>query len=127
MRTGDETGRTTPSSWDRIRDGVNETEYLIGQKKYNEAMIEARKTLEYMVIRLCEKNELSETNLIDQIEALATQGIISKTTCEHYHKIRTIGNKALHEGDNSAFRCKVCNAYPESEVLRIGDRKRICE
>ena len=121
MKTGDETGRTTPSSWDRIRDGVNETEYLIGQKKYNEAMIEARKTLEYMVIRLCEKNELSETNLIDQIEALATQGIISKTTCEHYHKIRTIGNKALHEGDNSAFNANQAHHLLSQEVYAFAN------
>ena len=121
MKTDDDMGRSGPSSWDRIRDGVNETERLIGQKSYNEAMLDARKTLEYMVVRLCEKNGLSETNLIDQIEALAAQGIISKTTCEHYHKIRTIGNKALHENDNSAYNANQAHHLLSQEVYAFAN------
>ena len=85
------------NSWEKIQSGVRDTERLIGQKKYNMAMIKARQTLEFMVKCLCEKSGVMEGNLIDMIDGLYDDGIISKTTCEHYHKIRTIGNKAIHE------------------------------
>ena len=91
------------NSWEKIQSGVRDTERLIGQKKYNMAMIKARQTLEFMVKCLCEKSGVMEGNLIDMIDGLYDDGIISKTTCEHYHKIRTIGNKAIHEEDNSAY------------------------
>ena len=37
------------NSWEKIQSGVRDTERLIGQKKYNMAMIKARQTLEFMV------------------------------------------------------------------------------
>ena len=38
------------SPWERIQQGVTETERLIGQKQYNMAMIKSRQTLEIMRI-----------------------------------------------------------------------------
>ena len=97
------TANTGQSIWEQIHGGVRETERLIGQKNYNLAMVKARQTLEYMVKCLCERYGILETGLLEMIDALYSAGKISKTTCEHYHKIRTIGNKAIHEGDNSAY------------------------
>ena len=36
----------TNTSWERIQQGVSDTERLIGQKEYNASMIKARQTLE---------------------------------------------------------------------------------
>ena len=94
------------NSWEKIQSGVRDTERLIGQKKYNMAMIKARQTLEFMVKCLCEKSGVMEGNLIDMIDGLYDDGIISKTTCEHYHKIRTIGNKAIHEERQQRLQCQ---------------------
>ena len=84
------------STWEKIQTGVRDTERLLGQKKYNLAMIRARQTLEFMVKSMCDRAGIMEGGLIDMIDALYEEQIISKTTCEHYHKIRTIGNKAIH-------------------------------
>ena len=35
----------TNTSWERIQQGVSDTERLIGQKEYNASMIKARQTL----------------------------------------------------------------------------------
>lgn len=109
------------SSWDRIQSGVRDTERLIGQKKYNMAMVKARQTLEYMVKCLCEKSGVLEGSLIDMIDALYEDGIISKTTCEHYHKIRTIGNKAIHEEDNSAYNANQAHHLLSQEVYTFAN------
>lgn len=109
------------SSWDKIQSGVRETERMIGQKKYNMAMIKARQTLEYMVKCLCEKADIPEDSLIDMIDALHEDGVISKTTCEHYHKIRTIGNKAIHEEDNSAYNANQAHHLLSQEVYTFAN------
>ena len=106
------TDSTNISSWERIQNGVRETERLIGQKKYNLAMVKARQTLEFMVKSLCEKSGITEGGLLDMIDALYAEGEISKITCEHYHKIRTIGNKAIHEEDNSAYNANQAHPLP---------------
>lgn len=109
------------SSWDKIQSGVRDTERLIGQKKYNMAMVKARQTLEYMVKCLCEKSGILEGSLIDMIDDLFEEGIISKTTCEHYHKIRTIGNKAIHEEDNSAYNANQAHHLLSQEVYTFAN------
>lgn len=92
------------SSWEKIQGGVKETERLIGQRDYNSAMMKARQTLEFMVKQLTERADIVEDgDLKDQIDILYENQWISKATCEHYHKIRMIGNKAVHEGDTSAY------------------------
>lgn len=97
------TDNINTSSWERIQKGFQETERLLGQKRYNECMIRARQTLEFMVKCLCERFDIMEASLVDMIDALYEHEIINKTTCEHYHKIRMIGNKAVHEEDNLAY------------------------
>ena len=109
------------NSWEKIQSGVRDTERLIGQKKYNMAMIKARQTLEFMVKCLCEKSGVMEGNLIDMIDGLYDDGIISKTTCEHYHKIRTIGNKAIHEEDNSAYNANQAHHLLSQEVYTFAN------
>lgn len=96
-------GTDTNSSWERIRQGVKEAETLIGQKKYNLSMVKSRQTLEFMVQILCEKAAIVEADLASSIDELYSGRYISKTTCEHYHKIRMLGNKAVHEGSENAY------------------------
>lgn len=97
------TETSSTSNWERVQSGVKDTERCISQKQYNMAMIKARQTLEYMVKCLCEQEGITEGNLIDMIDALYKADIIDRLTCEHYHTIRTLGNKAIHEEDNSAY------------------------
>ena len=57
------TDNINTSSWERIQKGFQETERLLGQKRYNECMIRARQTLEFMVKCLCERFVVSYTHL----------------------------------------------------------------
>lgn len=115
------TANTGQSIWEQIHGGVRETERLIGQKNYNLAMVKARQTLEYMVKCLCERYGILETGLLEMIDALYSAGKISKTTCEHYHKIRTIGNKAIHEGHNSAYNANQAHHLLSQEVYTFAN------
>lgn len=115
------TANTGQSTWEQIHGGVRETERLIGQKNYNLAMVKARQTLEYMVKCLCERYGILETGLLEMIDALYSAGKISKTTCEHYHKIRTIGNKAIHEGDNNAYNANQAHHLLSQEVYTFAN------
>lgn len=107
--------------WERIQDGIKETEQLIGQKKYNASMVRSRQTLEFMVKNLCARSEITESGLIDMIDALFEERIISNTSCEHYHKIRTIGNKAIHEEDNNAYNANQAHHLLSQEVLTFAN------
>lgn len=91
------------SSWEKIRQGVKDAETLIGQKKYNLSMVKSRQTLEFMVRCLAEKACIVEGDLNDTIDELYQGRWISKATCEHYHKIRMLGNRAVHEGNDNAY------------------------
>ncbi|PNV61492.1 N-acetylmuramoyl-L-alanine amidase [Clostridium sp. chh4-2] len=93
----------TSNSWDKIQKGVKETERLIGQKQYNLAMVKARQTLEYMVRCLGERACIVDGDLSSTIDELYLGKWITKTTSEHYHKIRILGNKAIHEGSDNAY------------------------
>lgn len=70
-------------------------------------MVKCRQTLEFMVQDLCDKAAIATTNsnqdLSSLIDELYSSRWISKTTCEHYHKIRMLGNKAVHEGNDNAY------------------------
>lgn len=97
-------GTNSINGWEMIQQGVKDTEHLIGRKNYNMAMVKARQTLEYMVKLLAERDGTDcGGDLKAQIDALYQDRQISKATCEHYHKIRIIGNKAVHEGNNNAY------------------------
>ncbi|MDO4788796.1 MAG: DUF4145 domain-containing protein [Johnsonella sp.] len=117
------------NSWTYIQDGVRETERLIGQKQYNLAMLKARQTLESMVKQLSEKYNLPPSDLADTIDDLYKAHAVSKATCEHYHKIRIIGNKAAHENDNNAYNASTAYHLLSQEVYTFANdyspRKRV--
>ena len=92
-----------PGIWEKIQQNVQETERLMGQKKYTQSMIKARQTLEYMVKLQCDRAGIVESSTDTMIRELYNGKWISKTTAEHYLQILTIGNKASREGDSSAY------------------------
>lgn len=113
------------SSWEKIQRGVKDTERLIGQKEYNSAMIKARQTLEFMVRLLAERACIVDGgDLMETIDALYQNRWISKTTCEHYHKIRIIGNKAAHEGDTNAYNANQAYHMLSQEVYTFANDYR---
>ena len=83
--------------------GGQEAERLIVNKNYNLVMVKARQTLECMVRCMAEKACLVEGDLSDTIDQLYEGGWINKTTKDNYHTIRILGNKAVHENDNTAY------------------------
>jgi uncharacterized protein YgiM (DUF1202 family) len=92
------------SSWNQIQSGVSEVEKMITQQDYNGAMVKSRQTLEFMVKQLAQRAHMPEgADLKTMIEELYVNRWISKTTCEHYHKIRMSGNKAVHEDYDNAY------------------------
>ncbi|MEY8339415.1 SH3 domain-containing protein [Lachnospiraceae bacterium 62-35] len=113
------TGRT--SSWDKIQRGVRDTERLMGQKQYNMAMVKARQTLEYMVRSLGEKACIVDGDLMTTIDALYKSRWITKSTCEHYHKIRTIGNKAVHDGNDNSYDANQAFQLLSQEIYIFAD------
>ncbi len=95
------------NNWEKIRQGLKEAQLLNSQRKYNLAMVKCRQTLEFMVQDLCDKALISRQNanqdLASLIDELYGSRQISKTTREHYHKIRMLGNKAVHDGNDNAY------------------------
>lgn len=115
---------TTNTSWERIQQGVSDTERLIGQKEYNASMIKARQTLEFMVKLLSERAGLDDgCDLKTQIDLLYQNRWISKSACEHYHKIRIIGNAAVHDGDSNAYSANQAYHMLSQEVYAFTDSK----
>lgn len=114
----------TNTSWERIQQGVSDTERLIGQKEYNASMIKARQTLEFMVKLLSERAGLDDgCDLKTQIDLLYQNSWISKSACEHYHKIRIIGNAAVHDGDSNAYSANQAYHMLSQEVYAFTDSK----
>ena len=107
--------------WTQIQEGVRETEKLMSQQKYNLSMIKARQTLEFMVKGLADKYGLESKELMDNIDELYQIRVISNATHEHYHKIRLIGNKAVHEGDNNAYNANTAFHILSQEVYTFAN------
>ena len=108
-----------PNGWDKIRLNVQETERLMGQKKYNQSMIKAKQTVEYMVKLQCEQAGIMEGSMDSMIRELYNNGWISKSTTEHYLQIYDIGTKAAKNGDNGAY-----NANQAYHVLSRSQQSR---
>ncbi len=106
-------------NWDQIRRGVVEIEHLISQKKFNASMLRSLQVLDLMVKSLAEKACIIDTDLMDIIDALYQNRWISKSTCEHYHKIRIIGTKAANEGNNNAYDASQAYQLLSQEVIYI--------
>ena len=96
-------GATDNIFWPRIQQGRKEAEMLMNQKQYNMAMIKIRQTLENMVNCLGEKALIIEGDLADSIDQLYEGHFISQITKDHYHRIRVLGNKAVHDGNDSPY------------------------
>lgn len=109
-------------SWLQIQAGMRDAERYIGQKRYNDSMIKSRQTLEFMVKCLLEKYGIAQSHdLVDMIDTLYNSNIISKATCEHYHKIRVIGNKAIHELDENAYNANTAYHLLSQEVYTFAN------
>lgn len=89
--------------WKQIQQGLKETEHLVGRREYNLAMVKSRQTLECMVRCMAEKACLVEGDLSDTIDQLYEGRWITRNTKDQYHNIRILGNKAVHEGDDTAY------------------------
>lgn len=115
-------GRTeNPSIWEKIQRNVQETERLIGQKKYNLAMIKARQTMEYMVKLHCDKAGIVESTPDTMIRELYSGKWISKSTAEHYLQILSIGEQAAKDGDNGAFNANQAYHLLSQEVYAFSN------
>lgn len=113
------------SSWEKIQQGVKEVERLIGQKEYNTAMIRARQTLEFMVKLLAERSGVPDgSDLKHMIDILYQNRRITKNTCERYHRIRIIGNKAVHESDASPYNANQAYHLLSQEVYAFANDYR---
>lgn len=113
-----------PGIWEKIQKNVQETERLMGQKKYNLSMIKARQTLEYMVKLQCDKAGIVESTTETMIRELYNGKWISKSTAEHYLQILSLGNKATKEGDNSAYNANQAYHVLSQEVYSFADADR---
>lgn len=115
-------GSNTNNSWERIQSGVRNTERLIRQKDYNSAMVKARQTVEFMVRTLIgQTGSMDDNDLKDMIDALYQNRQITKTSCDRYHKIRMMGNKAAHEGDNSASNANLAFHLLSQEIATFSN------
>lgn len=85
------------NGWEHIQLGIRETKQLLDQGQYNLSMIKARQTLELMVGYLSERSGIFGGDLVDAIDQLTEIRFISRLSGEHYHAIRMMGNKAVHE------------------------------
>jgi len=110
-----------PGIWEKIQKNVQETERLMGQKKYNQSMMKARQTLEYMVKLQCDKAGIVESTTETMIRELYNGSWISKSTAEHYLQIYSIGTKAIKDGDNSAFNANQAYHVLSQEVYAFSN------
>ena len=110
-----------PNGWDKIRQNVQETERLMGQKQYNQSMIKAKQTVEYMVKLQCEQAGIMEGSMDSMIRELYNNGWISKSTAEHYLQIYDIGTKAAKNGDNGAYNANQAYHVLSQEIYSFAD------
>ena len=108
-------------SWEQIRRGVVEVEHLISQKQFNASMVKSLEVLDLMVRTLAEKACIIDTDLMTMIDQLYQNHWISKPTCEHYHRIRTIGTKALNEGASNAYDASQAHQLLSQEVYTFAN------
>lgn len=110
-----------PSGWDKIRLNVQETERLMGQKKYNQSMIKAKQTVEYMVKLQCDQAGIMEGSMDSMVRELYNNGWIAKSTAEHYLQIYDIGTKAAKNGDNGAYNANQAYHVLSQEIYSFAD------
>ena len=119
MGTGDKSFRI------KIQQGLREAETLLGQKQYNLSMVKARQTLEYMVNFLGEQALVVDVDLMKSIDHLFEARFISQTSRDHYHKIRILGNRAVHERDENPHNAsEACRLLSEEVVSLLNSQSR---
>lgn len=111
--------------WEQIQKSVQETERLMGQKKYTLSMIKARQTMEFMVKLQCDKAGIVESTPENMIRELYEGKWISKSTAEHYMQILDLGNKATKEGDNSAYNATQAHHVLTQEIYAFVDADKV--
>lgn len=111
-------------SWDKIHQGVKEIEHLLNKKQNNLAMVKARQTLEYMVKNLAERACIVEGDMADMIDQLYEGRWIDKATRDHYHKVRIIGNKAVHEGNDNPSDANLAYHIISTEFYTFASKNR---
>lgn len=110
----------TSGAWQRVERGLSDMANLMGRGDYNLSLVKGRQTME-QIVRLCAgQNLVVYTDLADTIEKLYENGGISKTTRDSFHTIRILGNKAVHEGDNSAQDASRAYQLLEHEIAAYG-------
>ena len=109
-------------TWALIKHGVEDTKQLIDHRQYNASMVKARQTLEIMVRYLAAIYDIDKKDLIDMIDDLYHKHIITSDTASNYHKIRKIGNAAVHDGNDNSK--SAGNAYHmlSHEAYSFADR-----
>lgn len=113
------------NGWEKIQQGIHDAERLIRHKEYNASMIKCRQTLEFMVKLLAERAGIADgSDLKTMIDTLYENRWVSKSTCEHYHKIRIIGNKAAHEGDANTYSANQAYHILSQEVYTFANDYR---
>ena len=111
--------------WEQIQKSVQETERLMGQKKYNLSMIKARQTMEFMVKLQSDKAGIVEGATENMIRELYEGKWISKSTAEHYMQILDLGNKATKDGDNSAYNATQAHHVLAQEIYAFVDADKV--
>lgn len=115
------------SIWEVVNSNIKETERLLAQRQYNLSMIKARQTAEYMVKALADQAGIPEGDLSHMIDDLYQGRYISKEATEHYHRLRIIGNKAVHESyanASDASRCYQILAQEGYALANLTSRSR---
>lgn len=108
-------------SWQKIQQGAKEAERLINQGQYNLSMVKTRQTLEYMAKSLGERACIVDGDLSDIIDQLFEGQWITKSTRDHYHKLRMIGNRAVHEGNDSPTDANQAHHILSQEILTFAN------
>ena len=109
------------SGWQQIQLGLKETERLIESQSYNLAMVKARQTLECMVNMMADRHCLIEGDLADTIDQLYEGQWISKASRSNYHRIRMIGNKAVHENDDTEYNAEQAYMLLDMEIRAFAE------
>ena len=92
----------------------------MGQKQYNQSMIKAKQTVEYMVKLQCEQAGTLEGSMDSMIHELYNNGWISKSTAEHYLQIYDIGTKAAKTAI-TVLQCKPGYHVLSQEIYSFAD------
>ena len=110
---------TNNTAWQQIQNGVYDTQKLLAAQEYNLSMIKAKQTLEIIIKQLSGRDDDDEQSITDIIDSLFTSDVISYDSSEHYHKIRSIGNKAILENNNEEFNATFACQLLSEEVQKF--------